>query len=210
MKDPHGQPTSKAFNRRYRAGRDIDELLGICRGLAADGRVNVDEARFLERWLSLNRETASQWPANVLLGRLDRVLQDSVLDLKEEHELLDLLIRVTGGDASKLTEASLSTGLPFDVPIPEIKLTGSQVCFTGKLLFGARDACHQEVLKRGGIPAETITKDLGYLVIGIVGSRDWLHSSYGTKIKKAVDYRESGLPLSIISEKCFVEAISVS
>lgn len=209
MKDKDGQPLNKALNRELRVRRDIDELLGICKGLAADGRVNIDEARFLEGWLSLNKETAEQWPAKVLTERLRNILRDDCLDRDEERELLRLLIEVTGGDARRLTAASLSSNLPLNIPLPSVTVESMRFCFTGKFLYGSRDACHQAVIERGGVADETITKQLNFLVIGIIGSRDWLHSAYGTKIRKAVDYRESGLPLAIISEEHFVRTLSL-
>ena len=38
------------------------------------------------------------------------------------------------------------------------------------------------------------------LVVGAVASRDWLHSSYGRKIMRAVELRDSGRTVGIIGE----------
>jgi hypothetical protein len=42
--DPHGQPFNIKFNRARRAERDLCEVLGLARGLLADGVVTADEA----------------------------------------------------------------------------------------------------------------------------------------------------------------------
>jgi hypothetical protein len=42
--------------------------------------------------------------------------------------------------------------------------------------------------------------ETNYVVIGTFGSRDWVHTSFGRKIEKAVDYRTKGYPLAIITE----------
>jgi hypothetical protein len=46
-----------------------------------------------------------------------------------------------------------------------------------------------------------ITKDLNYLVIGEVGSRDWIHSTHGRKIEKAIDYNDRGCRIAIVTEQ---------
>jgi hypothetical protein len=38
------------------------------------------------------------------------------------------------------------------------------------------------------------------LIVGTFGSRDWVHTSFGRKIEKAVTYRRAGQRLAIISE----------
>src|SRR5690606_32291749 len=98
-----------------------------------------------------------------------------------------------------------STALPLCNPAPPVIVKAHSFCFTGRLNSGSRPWCETRVVEFGGIPASGITKKLNYLVIGEIGSRDWLHSTHGLKIKKAVDYRESGVPLHIISEKHWYE-----
>lgn len=53
---------------------------------------------------------------------------------------------------------------------------------------------------RAGISSATVSKRVNFLVIGEVGSQAWRHSSYGRKIEAAIDLRESGTPIRIISE----------
>jgi hypothetical protein len=45
--DPHGQPLSGDLNRARRTERDLSEMLGLAKGMLADGIVNDEEARFL-------------------------------------------------------------------------------------------------------------------------------------------------------------------
>jgi NAD-dependent DNA ligase len=207
MRDQDGQPKNKAFNRALRTGREVDELLGLCKGVLADGVVNQLEAEFLAQWLRLNRETSDQWPANILFERVTEMLKDGKLDKEEEGELLGLLMQATGGDASRLNAHSLSTGLPISDPLPDVMISGKTLCLTGKFVLGSREKCRAEIEKRGGQFVETITVELDYLVIGVIGSRDWIHSSFGRKIEKAVEYRAKGHPLGIVAEEHFVKAL---
>jgi hypothetical protein len=52
-----------------------------------------------------------------------------------------------------------------------------------------------------------ITKKLDFLVVGVVGSRDWQHSTFGNKIQKAAEYRERGASLAIVSEEQFANVL---
>jgi len=209
MKDNHGQPHNTGFRAAARADRETDELIGLCKGIVSDGSVNTAEAEFLAKWLRMNSETTQEWPANVLYPRLKAMLVDGELNPKEEGELLSLLLGVSGGDAGRLNAHSLTTGLPLNVPLPEVVVADRWFCFTGKFLSGTRAQCHAAVASRGGMPTETITMNLNYLVIGVIGSRDWIHSTFGRKIQKAVEYRDSGFPLAIISEEHFLKALTI-
>ena len=207
MKDDHGQPLNNGFRAAARAEREIDELIGLCKGIVADGSVNQTEAEFLCRWLQLNSQATNSWPATVLYPRVKAMLLDGKLDQKEEGELLSLLLKTAGGDAARLNAHSLSMNLPFNDPLPEIVIPDSQFCFTGKFISGTRQQCHANVVARGGLATESITKSLDYLVIGVIGSRDWIHSTFGTKIQKAVAIRDDGFPLAIISEEHFLKTM---
>jgi NAD-dependent DNA ligase len=208
MYDNDGQPLNSRLNSRLRTEREIDELIGLSKGVLADGSVNQAEAEFLIRWLALNRETTDRWPANVLIDRLTAMLKDGRLDKNEERELLALLMDVTGGDASRLSAHSLSAGLPINNPIPAIVIPGKRFCFTGKFVFGARNKCQMEIEKRSGFVIEGVNSDLDFLVVGVIGSRDWKHSSFGRKIERAVEYREKGHSLAIIAEEHFLGALA--
>ncbi|MBN4675173.1 hypothetical protein HUS70_09385 [Pandoraea nosoerga] len=202
MYDMDGQPLIRAFRSQAVAERRVDELIGIVKGVIADGEICQAEAEFVLKWLNSNRDVASQWPASALYPRLATALADGRLDAEEEGELLGLMLSTVGGNvAQEYGESSNATSLPVTTPAPEIEFEGRSFCFTGKFYSGTRDWCHDQVAARGGIPAGGITKKLNYLVIGEIGSRDWLHSTYGTKIKKAVEYAASGAPLVIVTEQ---------
>jgi NAD-dependent DNA ligase len=81
-----------------------------------------------------------------------------------------------------------------------IRWPSSIFVFTGKLVFGPRKDCERQVQNLGGDCEPSVTQRTNYLVIGTFGSRDWVHTSFGRKIEKAVGYRQAGQRLAIISE----------
>ena len=46
-----------------------------------------------------------------------------------------------------------------------------------------------------------------FLIVGTFGSEEWLHSTHGTKIIRAVELKKEGAPLAIISERAWTETL---
>lgn len=191
-----------AFRNEAVTDRQIDELIGIIKGVLADGMVSQGEVEFLLSWMDTNRRAAHLWPAKVLYPRLAAAMADGKLDLEEESEILELLTKTVGGNtAPQFGNASDSTRLPFTEPAQPIQFAGQLFCFTGKFNSGLRTWCEQQVTDRGGIASGTITKKLNYLVIGDIGNDNWLHSTHGRKIEKAMEYNAAGGRIVIVGEE---------
>jgi NAD-dependent DNA ligase len=107
---------------------------------------------------------------------------------------------IVGGTAGMVAGTDAATELPLDRPPPQISWSGSIFVFTGKFVFGPRSACERQVTSLGGHAEKSITKRTRYLVLGTFASRDWIQTSFGRKIEKAVEYRDAGVPLAIVGE----------
>lgn len=190
------------FNRKQQKDRDADELVGLCRGLLSDGAVTSQEADFLRDWIERHAANAGEYPFNVLYRQLQAALADGVLDEDEERDLLASLSALVGGEASGVhdTSASLSSVLPVCSPAPTVLFPGSIFVVTGTFAYGPRRQVVEAIESRAGVASANISKKVNFLVIGEVGSQAWRHSSYGRKIESAVELRESGVPIRIISE----------
>jgi hypothetical protein len=81
---------------------DNPELIGLCRGVLADGSINLAEAEYIQRWLGERRNLLDTWPAGELYKLLSKVLKDGVLNPGEEQELSDMLEEVIGDPVSLL------------------------------------------------------------------------------------------------------------
>ena len=207
MLDPHGQPYNIRFNRARRAERDLSELLGLAKGLLADGVVTSEEAVLVGQWVCNHPAAAEQWPVNRLAQRLQRIFQDGQVDDGERAELAELLTALVGGTAGVILGEDAATELPVDDPCPSFDWPGSVFVFTGKFAFGTRADCQREVGRLGAFCDDTITKRTNYLVIGTFGSRDWVHTSFGRKIQKAVEHRAQGQRLAIVAEDRWAAAL---
>jgi hypothetical protein len=197
-----------AITRSWRMDRSTNELVGICRGILADGEVNLTEAKFLLGWLERHAEFGSQFPYSVLYPRVAEALQDGVLDLDEERDLLEALTATVGGEVAHPTGAnSLSTELPYDEPLPTILHSASVFVVTGTFSYGKRRAVTEAIESRMGVIRSAVSKSTDYVIVGEVGSRDWLHSSFGRKIQEAVDFRSQGAMISIVPERHWASSL---
>lgn len=206
--DEHGQPTDPRINWRRIADRQIDELIGMCRMSIGDGAVDHGEALTLLHWLESNRHAADRWPANVLHQRLARILADGRIDEDEEKELLDVLAQVTGGPVEE-SLAKMSTSLPLCNPVPQIVFADRAFCLTGQFCYGPRKFCEKAIAERGGSLASAPSGKTHFLIVGLIGSSDWIHSTHGRKIEKAVQLRDEGKRIHIVSEEHWVKALTL-
>lgn len=201
-----GQAPSRFIRARQVADRSIDELLGLCKGVAADGRVCQDEALYMLNWLQANDHVRDKWPANIIRVRIVEYLEDGIVDQDEREELFDLMRQIVGSvDAP--AALNFSTSLPFDDPQPDLLFSGQRFCLTGQFIFGPRPQCEREILSLGGSIVTAPRKSGCVVVVGLVGSRDWVHSTFGRKIETALDMRREGCPVSIVSEEHWTDCL---
>ena len=79
---------------------DHPELIGLCRGVIADGNINLAEAKYIHQWLQERSNLLDTWPASELYRLLGQVLEDGILSTQEEQELSDMLEEVVGDPVS--------------------------------------------------------------------------------------------------------------
>lgn len=79
---------------------DIPELIGLCKGVLADGTIDLAEAEFILHWLKDRSDVLATWPADELHTLLCRVLEDGRLSGEEIVELTDLLTEIAGEPVS--------------------------------------------------------------------------------------------------------------
>lgn len=205
--DPHGQPFNVLFNQARRTERDLSEMLGIVKGMLADGIVNDAEAKCLRDWGINHQDVLVSWPANVIFSRLTQHFADGRIDESERADLQDLLASLIGGTASQVLGYEGASTLPLDKPAPLICWHEEVYVFTGRFAYGTRIDCQREVTQRGGSCESNVTRRTSFLVVGTFGSEDWAHTSYGRKIQRAVDLRGSGFALRIIGEDHWARAL---
>lgn len=187
------------------SSRQIDELIGLARGLCADNQLNQLEVEFLEKWLAANSGVSDQPLIRTLYERIGQILADGLVTEDERGELFATLQALSAGDF-ELGEVLKATSLPLCSPVPEIVFPNRRFTFTGTFKLGNRRDCESVVEDRGAIPGPLSFKT-NYLVIGLYATESWKHSAFGNKILDACEMRSSGVPIGIVSEEHWTKFI---
>ncbi len=207
-----GEFVNPAWNRARVEERSIDEFIGLVKGIVADGMVTASEAVALQYWCQGNAGLVSRWPFREIMDILAAVGVDPKVNAVVLGDLLQLLEKAVGSQAQAdmpTKDGNPVSNLPLTVPAPPVVFTDQVFVFTGKFDFGPRSKCQLEAEKRGARCASVVSGSVSYLVIGQSGNPDWIHSSWGRKIEHAMELREGGSPVKIISEENFVSALAI-
>jgi len=175
-------------------------LLGIISAIIADKSLPDAEIEFINNWIKNSPISGTTWPGNVLVERINRILADGKVDEDERSNLLSILNEMINGTLKKVCDKVSEKPLPLD-EIDAINFLDHTFCLTGNFLLGHKDICELKIKNRGGLVAGSITKKLDYLIIGSLGSDQWKHGNYGTKVQKALEYKLNGIPIKIIHEE---------
>lgn len=187
------------FLRSNIGDRQVTELIGVARGLVADGELNDSEIEFLHRWLVANDAAQANPMIGLLLERIRDIFSDGYVDESERSDLTDLLVQLTGNDF-EIGEVLKATSLPITEPAPNLDFEGRTFCFTGTFGYGKRAQCEAAVQQYGAICSSQITRSTHYLVIGQYATAAWQHSSFGRKIEQALALQAQGVPIAIVAE----------
>ncbi|MBL9189049.1 MAG: DUF4339 domain-containing protein [Opitutaceae bacterium] len=180
--------------------RDVDEVIGICRGIFADREINDDELRYIQSWILAHPNLEGTWPCGVLAERIRSAFCDGVVTNSERTEISDIIKKLVEPVPVTPNRGVRATALPFDVPPPLVEFRDMTFCLTGNFVFGPRSHCVEQIEARGGKFVPSVLLEVDYLVVGEFGSEEWVHSSFGRKIERAVGLKaKQGRP-AIISE----------
>lgn len=181
-------------------------LIGIATGILSDKRLTDEEIGFLKRWLDSHSALAAEWPGDVVHARLKAVLADGIVTEDERVHLISTLQQLVGGKLEELAEYTHVTSLAFD-NLPRITINGSVFCLTGDFVFAPRSVCEKSISERGGIVKSSVSKKINFLVVGGLGSPEWKHGSFGTKIESAVAHKRRGASISIVHEDVWARSL---
>ncbi len=196
------------YHKKKVTARQVDVLIGLSKGLSADGVINQLEAEFLQTWLVQSHSVLNNPIIANLLTKVDAMLIDGVLDGEEAQELLALLGKFNG-DESVLGELAHTMSSPLNDPAPAVIFSNKKFALTGQFIFGTRTQCKAQIESLGGIYHPAVTQKLDYLILGKYVTDSWRHETFGAKIEKAVSIRDDKCkPLIIISEQYWQQQIS--
>ena len=195
------------FNRKSIDDRLVDTLVGLAMGITADGVVTLEEAEGLRAWLIRNRGHTSNPIIENLYEKVETIFADGVMDAEEAKELFSVLSGYSGGEHAS-GEVS-KPYLPLDDPAPKLVVEKNSFVLTGTFAYGTRRECEREITVREGTVKGNISMNTDYLVIGSYVTSSWIHETYGRKIERAMELRNEGRGVKIVSEIHWAESLKL-
>ncbi len=200
------QPSQRRVHIEGSSDRQVNELIGLVKGVTADGSVDQSEVEFLLKWLESNKGSLDKWPAKAIYPRLKAALSDGNLDDSEEEEI-HALLAATILENPETAYAQSMVEIPFTHPVPEIQFANRSFCFTGRFQSGSRSWCVSQIIARGGMSTSKIDRKLHYLIVGDIGNDDWFRAKQGRKIVRAIKHIELGANIAILREQHWFEQL---
>ena len=161
-------------------------LNGIIGGIQEDKEISEEECQNLRAWLYENNYLAGHFPFDKLFDRIEAVLDDGVLT----------------EDEANLIEEDINNLLnPVDSLRREVdSLKGKRVCLSGNFSFGQKSAVEEYIIAQGGIVEAGVTRSTDILLVGDKECQAYSNGTYGTKVKKAIEYNDKGCHIHISRE----------
>lgn len=168
-------------------------LDGILKGIVVDEEITEAECKSLRQWLYDHIYLSNHFPFDKTIALIDKALEDNCIT-KEESLYITSVI-----------DALLN-------PVESLKehvncVYGKHICLSGDFEFGTKSKVEEYITERGGIIDSTVKKTTNILIVGDKGCQAYSNGTYGTKVKKAMEYNEKGTNIQIIKESNFFSEI---
>ena len=163
----------------------LQQLIGILKGVSADGRINRLEAQNLLAWIEEFDQSDSNPDFELVGSELRAALQEEIIDSSRESRLLSLFKRIIN---------------PVEACSTDVVFAGKKFVLSGNFTYGLKSDVEAIIKSRGGEIANNVSGKVAYVVVGNEGSSEYAHGNYGTKVKKAMELQDKGKPIRIIAE----------
>jgi len=174
----------------------LQMLQGFLMGITADGKLTDEEIFSLKRWMDDNSHLAGNYPFDVVMTSLERVLEDGIITKTERDYLYELYVKYTAPVENAEHEE-----------ISDIE--GVHCCITGDFNYGSRSEVVSLIEDRGGVWDSSVKKCTELLIVGAKGSAAWKQGNYGSKVKKALELKGKGQRIDIVAEEDFLKEIGI-
>lgn len=168
-------------------------LDGILKGITVDGEISEAECKNLRQWLYDNIYLSDHFPFDKAMEVLDSVLEDSVIT-KDEAAYINAMINEMLNPIDCLKEEVNS-------------VDGKHVCLSGNFDYGQKSAVEDYIVSKGGIIDSSVKKTTDILMVGNGECQAYSNGTYGTKVKKALEYNKKGCNIQIIREADFFASV---
>ncbi len=179
----------------------INEFLGLISGIVSDDIVNAQELKYILGWISTHEDVINHPITNDVSNRVVEFTKIKNPSPEEESALLTFLKKTTGTNFGETGAVTIDPLDHFADTVETMTHTNSRICFTGVFKKGSRKEVEAIATELGATTSRTPSRSINYVIIGSQISPDWKHTSFGRKIQRAIELRDEGYPLYILTEK---------
>ena len=79
-------------------------------------------------------------------------------------------------------------------------VNGKHVCLSGNFAYGSKADVEKYITQQGGIIDSSVKKSTNILLVGACECQAYSNGTYGTKVKKAIEYNQKGCTIQIVKE----------
>ena len=95
-----------------------------------------------------------------------------------------------------------------DVPAPEVVFEGRTFVFAGELALRPRPIVRARGRRSWAASASVrVSRRTDYVVLGSLSADEWAQEAIGPVLDAVVQYRARGVPIAVISEEHWAEAL---
>ena len=185
----------KVRNRQFEYSdttKYLQELQGIIFGIMSDNVLTDEEIESLKYWMDTHLALEGNYPFDKIYKCLKKIFEDGIITEDERQEL------------EKVCQHVISPLESEPQCVINSDIGGKLICLTGDFSSMERKEMEAFLTEQGAIVKKAVSKKLDFLIVGELGSNQWTQGSYGTKIKKALEYNEKGADITILREHDFI------
>jgi NAD-dependent DNA ligase len=197
------QELIKNYNLPLYIKKCVQELQGIAAAIIYDNQIDDNEIRMLIEWTDNHIDISEQFPISDLFDILQKIIDSGKCSNSQRKKLFELLSSFAADPQRPNVIGNI-----YDKNCT-ISFKEKTFQFTGKLEYGSRKKATDAVLAIGGMVRDTssVSLEVDYLVVGELGNEVWKYSRFGSKIEKALEFRDYYKKPFIITEKQFINAL---
>lgn len=166
-------------------------LNGIMQGIIVDNAISEAECNNLRQWLYDNIHLSGHYPFDKIISTLEEALSDGVITAEESIYITSVIEQLLNPVETLKTQVN--------------SVNGKSVCLSGVFSYGSKADVEKYIIDNGGSIDKSVKKTTDILLIGNEECQAYANGTYGTKIKKTIEYNENGCHIQIIKESDFLK-----
>ena len=183
------QPKERHYSDKTEAMKSLKNIIS---SISSDGILTDKEISLLQTWMIIHSDLEGTYPFDKLFGFVNSSLLDGKIDSSENNELLEIFAKFIDPVHNS---CSCSQGT--------LDVTGKNVCLTGTFCCGSKKQVSDTLTEMGAVICNSVTKKTDIVIVGGQGSDAYAFGNYGAKVQRAMELKEAGQQIEIISEADF-------